>query len=502
MKPELVIGLDVGTTATKCLITDLQGQVVSESRSDYRLSYPQPGWVEQEPEALWQAVVGAVAGATEKAGDAGRFAALSLSCQGGTLIPAGDDGQPLRPAISWLDTRAREHGRQLLRAIGADNLYRVTGWGVTFWSALLLIPWLFEYERQTYEKASHYLFVNDFILHRLTGVFCMDPSDAAMTVLYDIAAGRWSDMLCEAAGIRREQLSPIIPSGQLAGRLKPEWAAPLGLPAGLPVINGGHDQYCGALGAGVVESGDILLSSGTAWVLLAAAARPLWDPQHTFSPGPHVLPDHWGLISSLPTAGAGMDWLARTMLADPAGGKPRYDLLDRELSNVEPGARGLLFLPLFSGHESATGGSEVRATLTGLTLAHSRWDVAQSLMEGVACELRWVLDSLEALGYTPRSLVMVGGASRSQIWPQIVSDVAGLPVAQSELVEAAAYGAARLAAIGLGASATSKLEAPHAWQAPTHTRRPDPARALLYERLLAQFKETYATLQQLARGSQ
>ena len=143
---------------------------------------------------------------------------LSLSCQG-HFDSAGDDGQAIATRNSlgtWRGARPAAPGHR-----GRQPVPR-TGWGVTFWSALLLIPWLFEYERQTYEKASHYLFVNDFILHRLTGVFCMDPSDAAMTVLYDIAAGRWSDMLCEAAGIRREQLSPIIPSGQLAGRLKPE----------------------------------------------------------------------------------------------------------------------------------------------------------------------------------------------------------------------------------------------------------------------------------------
>lgn len=502
MTTELVIGLDIGTTATKCLICDLQGRVVSESRRAYRLSYPQPGWVEQEPEELWSALVTAVAEAVARAGDAGQFVALSLSCQGGTLIPTDRDGQPLRPAISWLDTRAQQPGQNLLQALGQDVIYRITGWGISFWAALLLVPWLRAHEPQTYQAAARYLFVNDFLLHRLTGVFCMDPSDAAMTVLYDISTGAWSAPLCAAAGIDAGQLSPVVASGQPVGRLRVEAAALMGLPAGLPIINGGHDQYCAALGAGVVEPGDILLSSGTAWVLLAAAARPLWDPQHTFSPGPHVLAGRWGLISSIPAAGAGMDWLARNMLADPAGGAPRYDLLDQELLAREPGAQGLLFLPLFSGHESATGGAGVHGTLAGLTLAHSRWDIAQSLMEGVACELRWVLDSLESLGYEPRSLVMVGGASRSQVWPQIVSDVTGLPVRQTELVEAAAYGAARLAVIGDGVTGAPAASPSNAWRVPTHTRRPDVSRAEVYGRLLTRFKGTYTALRELACGEQ
>jgi xylulokinase len=145
-----------------------------------------------------------------------------------------------------------------------------------------------------------------------------------------------------------------------------------------------------------------------------------------------------------------MEWLVRNVVTAPGESRPRYDLLDQALCDCEPGARGLLFLPLLSGVEAATRRSGLWGTVTGLTLAHTRWDLAQSLMEGVAFELRWVLERLGALGYRPRAIRMIGGATRSAAWPQIVADVTGVPLALPDVAEAAALGAALLAGIGSG----------------------------------------------------
>ena len=491
MPDELVAGLDVGTNATKCLVCDRQGRVAAHSRQEYALQHPRQGWVEQDPEELWGAVLHTLGQAAAQVRGRGRIAALSLSSQGGTTIVVGEDGQPLRPAISWLDARAGDEGKRIVAELGQEAIYEAAGWEVSTSLPLLHIAWLREHERETYERAGHYLFVNDFVLSRLTGRRVMDPSDAALTLLYDAERNQWDARLCETAGVRWGQLSPIEDSGEPVGALLPEVAAQLGLSADVLVVNGGHDQYCAALGAGVVTDGDVLLSCGTAWVLLAAADRLIRDPQHTFAPGRHVLPGMWGLLCSMPAAGASMEWLVRQVVSGPDDEHPRYDLLDPNLQDPEPGAGGLLFLPLLAGIEAATMKAGLWGTLTGLSLGHTRWDVAQALMEGVALELRWILERLRTVGYEPQVIQMVGGATRSRLWPQIVADVTGLRLGLPDVAEAAARGAAMLAGMGCGLYGR---EPP--WPAEARRIEPRSGRRAAYDDLFARFRRLEGALRE------
>jgi len=483
----LLAGVDVGTNATKCLICDLAGNVVGQGRYDYVLSTPRPGWVEQDAEELWQAVASSVRQAVGQVGGAGEIVALSLSSQGGTTIIVDAQGRPLRPAISWLDARGAEQGRRLLAQLGQDRIYNITGWELNTALPIVHIPWLAEHEPRTLRQASHILFVNDFINWRLSGRLVMDPSDAALTMLYNIETGAWDAEICAAIGLDMALLSPIEDSGSSIGTLLPSAAAELGLPPTTLLVNGAHDQYCAALGAGVIAQGDVLLSTGTAWVLLAAADRLLRDPRHTLCPGRHALPGKWGLLCSMPAAGASMEWLVRNVVSQPGDSQPRYDLLDRNLADPEPGAHGLVFLPYLGGIEAATHSAGVWGTLTGLSLAHNRWHIAQALMEGVALELRWILERLSDMGSPPAMLRVVGGATRSPIWPQIVADATGLPLSLPNVSEGAARGAAMLA--GLGAAAYANVqEALDAWKREGTVIAPRGERTEAYAALYGRFR--------------
>ncbi|MGQ9554494.1 MAG: xylulokinase [Anaerolineae bacterium] len=491
----LVAGLDVGTNATKCLVCAADGRVVAQSRYDYTVQHPDEGWAEQDAEELWRAVLSALGDAVARAKGEGRVVALSLSSQGGTTIPVDDKGKPLRPAISWLDTRGGEEGQRLVAEVGQDLIYNSTGWEAGAYLPIAHIPWLREHEPNTYEQARRYLFVNDFVIQRLSGELCMDPSDAALTLLYNIENDTWDERLCRAAGVRLDQLSPIEESGRAVGKLLPAVAALVGLGLDVLVVNGGHDQYCAALGAAVTSPGDVLLSCGTAWVLLAVADRLLRDPRHTFAPGRHVVPGCWGLLCAMSAAGASMDWFARNLASAPEDGKPRYDLLDERIADPVPGARGLLFLPYMTGIEVATRGMDLWGTFTGLTLSHSRWDMAQSIMEGVALELRWVLERLQTLGAPPQLLHMVGGATRSRAWPQIVADATGIQLAVPDIAEAAARGAALLAAVG------AKLyehvdDALPTWRCRERRLSPRPQRTEVYTQLFEKFRSLDRALRQ------
>ena len=248
---DLLLGLDVGTTATKALLINTEGEKIASASFGYRLITPREDWVEQDPEDLWRGVVTVCRSVMEKVGPQDRVLALSISSQGGTTIPVNADGKPVSNAFSWMDNRASEQADQVREAVGADRIYEVSGWKLGAGLPLLHIMWLRQYKPDAFKSARHFLFVNDFIIYRLTGILCMDPSDAGITQLYNIAERRWEPDMLEMAGIEVDQLSPMQNSGYAVGRLTAKASQETGLPQSVLVVNGAHDQYCAAVGTGV-----------------------------------------------------------------------------------------------------------------------------------------------------------------------------------------------------------------------------------------------------------
>lgn len=448
MSVPLLLGLDVGTTAAKALLFDLEGRVRASADQPYGLLTPQAGWVEQDPEALWAATVAVLRAIGAALAPGEQVVALAQSSQGGTTIPVGAHRRPVYNAISWMDGRAQAEQAELARAGLADTIYRRTGWPLMAGLPLLHICWLRRQQPDVFAAAHHFLFVNDFITGRLTGRWCMNPSDASITQLFDIETGDWDDWLLELAGIGRGQLSPVQPSGTVIGALTAEAAALTGLPAGLPVVNGAHDQYCAAVGMGVTRPGTTLLSCGTAWVLLAVPADLEAGRRAGLALSCHAVPGRWGAIRSLGAVGTALEWLADNVWSDAgADREARYAAINAAAAAARPGADGLLFRPPAGGHAGPTA---VRGGWVGLTLSHSRGDLARAVMEGVACETRWAIEEMRAAGVGVDELTMVGGAARSPIWPQIVADLTATPVVVPGMTQAAGWGAAVIAGVGAG----------------------------------------------------
>ncbi len=444
----LMLGLDVGTTAVKALLFDLEGRVRASASRPCELIMPRPGWVEQDPEALWSAVVAALRAVAGELQPGDEVLALAQSSQGGTTIPVDAAGAALGNAISWMDGRAGAEQEELARAGLAETIHRRTGWPLMAGLPLQHIRWLRKNRPALFEAARHFLFVNDFIGRRLTGELCMNPSDASITQLLDIETGCWDEWLLELAGIRRDQLSPIRASGTPIGGLTVEAAARTGLPAGLPVINGAHDQYCAAVGMGVTRPGATLLSCGTAWVLLAVPPDLEAGRRAGLALSCHAVPGRWGAIRSLGAVGTALEWLADNVWADAGPDREaRYAAINAAAAATSPGADGLLFYPPAGGHAGPTAG---RGGWVGLTLSHSRGDLARAVMEGVACEVRWAIEEMQSAGVSVDELTMVGGAARSPIWPQIVADLTDTPVLVPGMAQAAGWGAAVIAGVGVG----------------------------------------------------
>lgn len=446
---QLLLGLDVGTTATKALLFDLQGSVVTSAVRRYPLLTPRPGWVEQDPEDLWRAVVAVTHDVISQIGPTDTVIALSQASQGGTTIPVDAEGCPVYQAISWMDTRGTDEAARIRGALGAEYVRTTTGWPLTATLPLQHIGWLRANRPTIFTRTRRFLFVNDFIMARLTHEHVMNPSDATMTQLFGIANGTWDQRLLAATAIERDSLSPILPSGTPVARLSAEAAVALGLPINVLVVNGAHDQYCAAVATGVTKPGKMLLSAGTAWVLLAVPR----DLQHGLDSGMaiscHALPGHWGAIRSLAGVGASLEWLVTHIYGggNEADRASLYETVNAEAARIPPGACDLLFIPLTGGHAS---GAPDRGGFVDLTLSHTRHSMARAVMEGTAFELLWSIAEIRDRGLSVDELTMVGGAAESPLWPQIVADITGLPVVVPAGRQAAARGAAILAGIGAG----------------------------------------------------
>lgn len=249
-----------------------------------------------------------------------------------------------------------------------------------------------------------------------------------------------------AAGIQSDQLSPVHNSGVVVGTLTAEASRETGLPESVLVVNGAHDQYCAALGAGVLKQGDIMLSCGTAWVVLCLLDQLNSIPEKRLSISPHAIPGKWGALISLGGVGACMEWFLSNIWtnADSFKRADLYHELNKRVDKVPAGSNGLIYLPSSGGYDRGA-----RGAFIGLTLSHSRDDMARSIMEGIAFELRWIMkDIREVSSATWR---MVGGAAASVVWPKIVASITHLPVIIPSVTEASSCGAAILAGVGSGA---------------------------------------------------
>ena len=503
MSRESLIGIDVGTSSARAVLFDLRGETLACAARGYSLRMPQPGWVEQSSEEVWQAVCASLRDVAGQARQRGaRPVALALACQSGSVTLADENGAPIYPNITWMDGRA-ESVVDEWQARGVGEWARaVAGWRLHPGLALSTLAWLTRHRPDLMTRARRVLSMNDYLTHRLTGLFCANPSNASVMQLLGVSGEGWRDDLCRLAGIDRAQLSPVLPSGAPIGPLTAEAAALTGLPRSVLVVNGGHDQSCAALSAGVTQPGRVLLACGTSWVVTEAAdGSDLSCVPATMDLSFHVVPGRWTISQSLGGLGSALDWwLNQCWPAAPGESTEtraaRYETLNAEMDQATPGARGLLFAPIAGGHASPAGMQ--RGGFVGLQLHHTRGDMTRAIMESAAYELRWALQEMRVAGRRVDEMAMVGGATRSAHWPQIVADVTGVSLAVSHDPHWPALGAAILA--GWGAGVFDSVETAQLSLArPVARVEPHSDRHVRYSAHFARYREWIAANNSIAR---
>jgi xylulokinase len=488
---DLLLGLDVGTTATKAMAFDLDGNVVASATCSYGLLTPQPGWVEQDPEDLWRAVVETCRSVAGQISPQDHIVAVSQSSQAGTTIPVDSEGRPTHNAFSWMDERGEAITRRAIAERGEQWLYRLTGWPLFNGLPLQHIAWFRRNDPEAFARSQRFLFVNDFTGQRLTGQGSMNPSDATITQLVNVATGDWDERLLSIAGIRRGQVSPMVASGAVIGQISEEASAETGLSPGVAVANGAHDQYCAAVALGATQPGLVMLSCGTAWVVLAVPESLEVGLNTGLAVSCHAVAGRWGAIRSLGGIGTSMEWLAKTIWE--GGGLDRaaaYRSVNEEAAASQPGAHGVTFVPLAGGHANMLGSAG--GGFQGLSLASSRGDLARAVMEGVAFELRWVLDEIRDAGLAVDEMRMVGGAAKSELWPRIVADASRTTVVLPDVSEAASRGAAILAGVGVGVFSDAE-EGSDLWRGDETTLQPMDDASGVYDGLFERYQDVWRT---------
>ncbi len=478
MAETYIIGLDVGTTGTKAMLFSASGSLIAHAYRGYPLSTPQVGWSEQNAEDWWQAVRDTVMELCADEKIARNVKAISLSLQGGTIVPVDGEFNPLRPAIVWNDIRCQEEREAFLQEVGpAEEMYRLTGWDLLAGLPALAVRWIKKHEPAVFEKTAMFLSVPDYVSVKMTGVPAIDPSDAGINQFSDILSGTYHEKLLAFSGIREEQLPKILPSGTPIGHLTVAAAEELGLTTDTILVAGAHDQYAVALGAGATEDGDILIGSGTCWVVTAISDQP--DFTSGLSQSVAAVPGKWGSLQSLSSGGICLDWLRNHV------GQMSYEEINREITSRKAAEEGLYFFP-FSGKSGDTTRFQT-AGFVGLDLSHDRYSMARAVMEGVVFQTRWMMEAFRAKP-GEKGIILAGGASKSKAWAQMAADIFGLPVRITAAADLACVGAAVLAGVGCGLFANAQ-EGCKRLAMQEQTFLPDLAQAEIYDQAYKRYKK-------------
>ena len=435
-----LLGIDVGTTGTKTMLFSEKGNCVAYAYQGYATYTPCVGWSEQNPEDWWKAVVDTVRQTCSDPAVAQAVVGISLSVQGGTTVPVDKDYQPVRPAMVWNDGRCAAQMAQFQEEVGNDQvMYQKTGWHLWKGMNAMQIRWMKDNEPENFQKTAMFLSVPDYIAYKMTGVAALDLSNIGINQLGNIVEGEYDPQILAFAGITKKKLPEIIPSGKVIGKLTESAAKELGLSTDCVLVSGAHDQYAVALGAGAVNDGDILIGSGTCWVVTAIDSKPNF--QAGLAQSVAACEGKWGSLWSLSSGGVCLEWL-RKNLCDVS-----YDLINEEGAKRKAAEDGLFFYP-FAG-KSAESKHFSRGSFVGMDLSHDRYHLARAIMEGVVFQIVWAMEQFSAKP-SEEGLILSGGAAKSPLWRQLVADISGLPVRIPEAPDLACVGAAILAGLGSG----------------------------------------------------
>lgn len=486
----LLLGIDLSTTGAKALLLNDHGDVIATATTALELSNPRPLWSEQQPAQWWEATAKSIHAVLETAKtDGAGVAAVGLTGQMHGLVLLDKHGEVLRPSILWNDQRCGAECDVMRERVGRKRLIEITGNEALTGFTAPKILWVKNNEPEIFRNVRHVLLPKDYIRYKLTGLLAMDKADGSGTILFDLKKRTWSNELVDLLGIPQDWLPETFEGPQITGLISKVAAATTGLKAGTPVVAGGGDQAAQAVGVGAVRSGIVALTLGTSGVVFAATESPLMEPEGRLHAFCHALPNHWHLMGVMLSAAGSLKWYRDTLAPESS-----YEELVTEAATVAPGSDGLIFLPYLSGERTPYPDPLARGAWIGLTLRSKRGHLTRSVLEGVAFGLNDMFNLMRGVGLSKIDHVRVsGGGANSELWRQILADVLDVELATVNTTEGAAFGAALLAGVGVGAWPNVETACVETITV-TGKVTPDDSRARLYKQLYAEYQRLYPAL--------
>ncbi|MCD8013242.1 MAG: xylulokinase [Lachnospiraceae bacterium] len=452
-----LLGIDIGTSACKAAIFERDGTVAAAGAGEYPVYYPHPGWAEQNPENWWSSVCAAVKQAIRRGGiDPSEIAGIGIDGQSWSAVAVDQDGKSLCNTPIWMDTRAKDicdRINERLNGTGRDVIFDLAGNSLQPSYTTAKILWYQENRPEVFGQIHQILQSNSYIAFRLTGVFSQDVSQGYGLHCFDMHTGTWNLDMCGKLGIPSEFLPPIYPCDSVIGTVTEEAARQTGLAVGTPVVAGGLDAACGALGTGVLHDGETQEQGGQAGGMSICTDTYRADPRLILSY--HVVPGKWLLQGGTTGGGGVMRWIEKEFagyerLMSEQTGKSSLEQLNEIAEKIPAGSDGLVFLPYMSGERSPIWDVNAKGVFYGLDFAKTKGHMVRAAMEGVAFSLRHNLEVAEKAGAEAKVLRAMGGSANSLLWTQIKSDVTGKPIVVPSSDTATTLGAAILAGVGTG----------------------------------------------------
>lgn len=493
-----VIGVDIGTTSTKVISFDPQGNMMAEESAGYSLSSPGAGRAEQDPDEILEAVLetlSKVARATKRNG--GEVAGVSFSAAMHSIMALDADGRPVTPSITYADSRASGQAERIRKELDGADIHRRTGTPVHSMSPLAKILWFREEKPETFQRVERWVSVKEYVLFRLFGEYLVDYSIASATGMFNLEKLVWDEGALSVAGLSREQLSRLVPTTHVLTGLSGELAERLGLEADTPFVTGANDGVLANLGLGATKPGVVACSIGTSGAVRTVVERPRVDDGlklfcYAFTE------DRWVMGGSINNGGIALQWAIEELFpgvkerAEEEGRDP-HEMAGELVEEVGAGSGGVIFLPYLTGERAPYWNSDAKGVFFGLTLRHERKHLIHAVMEGVVYQMYAVQRALEEVIGAPEEIRATGGFAQSPLWRQMMADVFGREIVFPESYESSCWGAALLGMKALGL--IDSLEVADEVTRVSTRHRPDARNAASYEKLMRIFTRLYEQLE-------
>ena len=483
----LYIGVDLGTSAVKLLLMDETGKIHNIVSKEYPISFPHPGWSEQNPEDWFAESMEGMKELIAEC-DKSQVAGIGFGGQMHGLVALDAEDQVIRPAILWNDGRTTKETEYLNEEIGRETLSKYTANIAFAGFTAPKILWMKENEPDKFARISKIMLPKDYLAYRLSGVHCTDYSDASGMLLLDVEHKCWSKEMIEICGISEEQLPKLFESYEVVGTLKGEIASELGLSEQVKVVAGAGDNAAAAVGTGTVGEGRCNISLGTSGTIFISSKNFGVDEHNALHSFDHADGNYHLMGCMLSAASCNKWWMDEVLRTKEYG--------EEQKKITKLGENNVFYLPYLMGERSPHNDPKARATFTGMTMDTTREDMTQAVLEGVAFGLRDSLEVARSLGIKIERTKICGGGAKSLLWKKIIANVMNLKVDVIESEEGPGYGGAMLAAVGCGAFASVE-DAAEKLVKVVDTIEPEADLVEKYEERYQQFKKIYPAMKEL-----